>query len=170
MSDVYKVLVALNNSPSGFKAMDHAVDICHKMAGNVHTMIYVVYMVAKNPPQSLPYLDHLDRAFNKEIDQDAAKDIAACKEYLVSKYEHKINYSFIEVEGEGETGPLLEEYIRDAHPDVNLVVTGTRNFGSLKRWVLGSVSDHLLHCLECPVLVVKHTTPDPSEQIHSKQS
>lgn len=45
-----------------------------------------------------------------------------------------MNYEFIEVEGEGETGPLIEEYINETHPDLDLLVVGTRNLGGLKRY------------------------------------
>ncbi len=82
------------------------------------------------------------------------------------QYQDKINYEFIQIEGEGETGELIEvnlqiqyhdfkEYINENHADVDLVVCGTRNQGTLKRWALGSVSDYCVHHLKCAVMVVK---------------
>jgi nucleotide-binding universal stress UspA family protein len=41
------------------------------------------------------------------------------------------------------------------HPDVGLVVVGARGLGPLKRLILGSVSEQVLHRVDCPVLVVK---------------
>ena len=36
-----------------------------------------------------------------------------------------------------------------------LVVTGTRGLNTLRRTVLGSVSDYVLHHAKCPVMVCK---------------
>ncbi|KAJ3078759.1 Ubiquitin carboxyl-terminal hydrolase 22 [Quaeritorhiza haematococci] len=153
---LYKVVVAVNNSPASFKALDQAVSLCQNLA--CPYKLFIIYVVALNPPQTLPYIDHLEKAYNVEIQSNAVAEVEACKDYLTKKYAGKVTYDFNEVEGEGETGPLIEEYILENHPDLDLLIVGTRNLGTLKRWVLGSVSDHLVHNMNCPVMVVK----DPS--------
>ena len=40
--------------------------------------------------------------------------------------------------------------------DANMVVVGSRGLGAVRRTLLGSVSDYLVHHCHCPVLVVKH--------------
>jgi nucleotide-binding universal stress UspA family protein len=50
-----------------------------------------------------------------------------------------------------------EEIVSAANePEVGLAVVGARGFGAIKRALLGSISEHVLHEAECPVLVVKH--------------
>lgn len=49
-----------------------------------------------------------------------------------------------------------EEIVKAANePDVGLAVVGARGFGAIKRALLGSISEHVLHEAECPVLIVK---------------
>jgi len=37
---------------------------------------------------------------------------------------------------------------------VDLMVVGSRGLGQVGRWLLGSVSDRVIHEVQCPVLVV----------------
>ena len=37
-----------------------------------------------------------------------------------------------------------------------MVVMGTRGLGKLRRTILGSVSDYVVHHAHCPVIVCKH--------------
>ncbi|KAI8901930.1 hypothetical protein BC833DRAFT_518578, partial [Globomyces pollinis-pini] len=50
----------------------------------------------------------------------------------------------------GDTRQELELKIEKIHPD--LVIIGTRGLGLIKRALLGSVSEHLIHHLKVPVL------------------
>ena len=50
----------------------------------------------------------------------------------------------------GDAGAMLVR----ASEDADLVVTGSRGWGTLKRVALGSTSDHLVHHAACPVVVV----------------
>ena len=71
----------------------------------------------------------------------------------------------VEKEFEGRVGavervvtvgrPADEILGQASDPDVDLVVVGARGLGAVKRLVLGSVSERVLHDAECPVLVVK---------------
>eukprot|EP00914_Ancora_sagittata_P001034 GHVO01002700.1.p1 GENE.GHVO01002700.1~~GHVO01002700.1.p1 ORF type:complete len:130 (+),score=14.85 GHVO01002700.1:36-392(+) len=50
------------------------------------------------------------------------------------------------------------EYIITVAKDSNasMIVMGTRGMGTLRRTILGSVSDYVIHHAHCPVVVVKH--------------
>lgn len=47
----------------------------------------------------------------------------------------------------------MEKYLKDVK--VDFVICGSRNQGSIARFVFGSVSDYLVHHLSIPVMVVK---------------
>lgn len=50
--------------------------------------------------------------------------------------------------------PAAEIISSAREPDVDLMVMGARGLGPIRRWLLGSVSERVLHHVECPVLVV----------------
>ena len=50
----YKVMVAANNTPSSYKALETAVDLCLRL--KCEYKLYIVYFVALNPGRVLPYL------------------------------------------------------------------------------------------------------------------
>ncbi|XP_053377514.1 universal stress protein YxiE-like [Mercenaria mercenaria] len=55
------------------------------------------------------------------------------------------------------TGAPRTEIIRVAEEEnVDLIITGTRGLGTVRRTMLGSVSDHVLHHAHVPVLVCRN--------------
>jgi len=54
-------------------------------------------------------------------------------------------------------GESIVEQARSEH--VSMVVLGTRGLGSIRRTILGSVSDYVLHHVHCPVAVCRHQPP-----------
>ncbi|KAI8924159.1 hypothetical protein BC831DRAFT_467088 [Entophlyctis helioformis] len=123
----YTVVVAFNNTLPAQEAVLHAAELCLRLNANYRLLI--VYVVALNPRQTLPGIDRLERAFNVEIEASSEEDIQQCRMFLRNKLFKKVSYEFYAVEGEGETGPVFDKYIRDKHPDTNLFVIGTTNKG-----------------------------------------
>lgn len=55
------------------------------------------------------------------------------------------------------SGSPRTEILRVAEEEnVNMIVTGSRGMGTVKRTLMGSVSDHVLHHSHVPVLVCRH--------------
>jgi len=44
---------------------------------------------------------------------------------------------------------------------VSMVVMGTRGLGTIRRTILGSVSDYVLHHVHCPVAIFRYGQPQP---------
>lgn len=59
----------------------------------------------------------------------------------------------VPVDARASVGIVQDEVERLAH-DVDLLVCGSRGWGALRRVVLGSTADRLIHHATCPVLVV----------------
>jgi nucleotide-binding universal stress UspA family protein len=45
-----------------------------------------------------------------------------------------------------------------------MIITGTRGMGTVRRTLLGSVSDHVLHHSHVPVIICKHKDPDHQQE------
>jgi hypothetical protein len=53
---------------------------------------------------------------------------------------------------------LVREELDKLAAEVDLLVSGSRSWGPIRRTVLGSISDRLIHHAPCPVLVVPRTS------------
>ncbi|XP_060607805.1 uncharacterized protein LOC132759948 [Ruditapes philippinarum] len=54
----------------------------------------------------------------------------------------------------GSPGEVICKVANDEHAD--LIVTGTRGMGTIRRTFLGSISDYIIHHAHVPVLVCRH--------------
>jgi nucleotide-binding universal stress UspA family protein len=70
-----------------------------------------------------------------------------------------------------DTGVVVSQLIVDAYPDealtaaaaeqrADLIVTGTRGHTGIRRWLLGSVAEHVVRAADCSVLVARGGDPD----------
>ncbi len=66
-------------------------------------------------------------------------------------YQLQVNHKFYKEEG--EAGHKLCHIAKSEH--VTLIVMGTRGLGTLRRTILGSVSDYVLHHAHCPVIICR---------------
>ena len=52
--------------------------------------------------------------------------------------------------------PQAEILILAEEENMDMIITGTRGMGTVRRTLLGSVSDHVLHHSHVPVLICRH--------------
>lgn len=138
-SPQFKIIVPLDNSDPSWEALSFASDLASSLS-TPHKLI-LVHVAALNPATSLPGLDHLDKAANMDILAKSDKEVEKVRTRLQTLYgDKRLNYELVEVEGEGEVGPVIVEYVMTAHKDAKLVCVGSRNLSGLKKWFEGSVS------------------------------
>lgn len=144
-----KVLVCIDDSEQAKKALDYYVNFLHR-AGNDVIVTHCIEMpyiperesLAARPDQVSRILGEAREKANKVEDTY----IAMCKEKGIS----------IKV--------LLSDFDRNpghficdiaSKENVGLVVMGCRGLGKIRRTLMGSVSDYVVHHAHCPVTVVR---------------
>lgn len=141
------ILVCVDDTEPSWKAIEFAT----KISTENGSKLQFVYFAGLNPVTKLPYLDNLEKAYNLEIhDESEAKTVLIAKKI---KELCNLPHTFELVEEEGETSQLIEAFV--AANAIDMCIVGSRNNGIVKRFVLGSLSDYLVHHLMIPVCVVK---------------
>ena len=57
----------------------------------------------------------------------------------------------------GKAGEVVVKVSKDVGAE--MIVTGTRGYGKIRRALLGSVSHYILHNADCPVVSVRKSVP-----------
>lgn len=98
-------------------------------------------------------MHHLTSA---SFEEAIRKDKEKLKE-LEEKYNGKILENGISGRIRSESGKPGEVICKVAEEeDVTMVVVGTRGLGKVRRTIMGSVSDYVVHHAHCPVIVCRH--------------
>uniref|UniRef100_A0A0C9RTC1 TSA: Wollemia nobilis Ref_Wollemi_Transcript_13953_1080 transcribed RNA sequence n=1 Tax=Wollemia nobilis TaxID=56998 RepID=A0A0C9RTC1_9CONI len=144
------IIVAMDESEESIRALQWALrNIC---AAQDRLMILHAqrpashYMKAGGPAYSLP--TDMVRIFELDIKRAAEKIFKRATEMCKNKE--------VVLETKAVTGDARQvicEAVKRYNPDI--LVLGSHGYGPLKRAFLGSVSDHCVHHVQCPVLVVK---------------
>jgi nucleotide-binding universal stress UspA family protein len=140
------VLVAFDGSPEAREALELAAKVREDLDASLVAATAIGSVSVFNvSPQLIDWKGILDaeRAEAEERTHAALDDIGAAAETRVVV---------------GDAGSALTRAAEDA----DLIVTGSRGWGALRRVALGSTSDHLVHHAGCPVVVV----PRPAAEAH----
>lgn len=137
-----KILVGVDGSPEALKA----VEVAAELAGAQRAPLVLAYVIMPLafPPDAY---GTLLPAISEEEEREAR--------HCLKQAELRAKRSTENVESLVLRGPAAEKLAEAAKSsDAQLVVVGTRGRGAVKRVLIGSVSDRLVHTCERPVLVV----------------
>ena len=144
MSPMKMIVCAFDGSEHSMKAAEYAADLAKRFEAKM-ALVYVVEPYA--PPVDLPGISFVDwiephRKAAERLVQDA-KDVLEKKVGVACDTEVRIG------------GPANEVVRFAADRNADLLVVGSRGHGAVKRLLLGSVADRVVHLSHGPVLVVR---------------
>ncbi|KAI7741694.1 hypothetical protein M8C21_007656 [Ambrosia artemisiifolia] len=149
-----KVMVAIDQSEYSRYALEWALQNLHESIANNQLFIYTVQPISDysylhasaygaTPPELIRNIQENQKKVALSL-LDQAKDL--CNKYGITAE------TITEV---GDPKDLICEAVEKLK--VQLLVMGSSSRGALKRAFLGSVSNHCVQNVKCPVLVVKKT-------------
>ena len=137
---VRRILLATDLSPASDGATGQAIDLAHDLGANL-----LIVSVIDSATQGAAG-GRVER-----MDQRRAAREQAAQAVVVRGREAGIQARFLV--WEGEPGPAIVEAA--AAEQADLIVVGSRGRGRAARFVLGSVSDHVIRNAAAPVLIVR---------------
>lgn len=138
-----RMLVAVDGSDASVRAVRTVFSLAEPLGASV-TLVYVV------PPLVLP-----GDAPWAQLDEIMAAEVKR-GEKVLAEVLASVGKSPLSVDTRAVIGPTAETIAEIAERDgVELVAVGSTGKGAVKRLLLGSVADRLVHVCTRPVLVVR---------------
>jgi len=145
------ILVADDMLETSQTALDEAVNLA-KLSRAKLSVVTVISMVSPAFGVPVPIGDSFAALL-----ASATKRLDALRDRLLSDGVVEVETALLE----GDPVDRVVGYAEKNHPD--LIVVGSRGLSATGRFLLGSVSDGILHHVHCSVLVVRsHPAPKPS--------
>lgn len=137
---IQKILVPLDGSDNSLRGLKHAITVAQPTGATI-TGLYVVNIHPKEAIRFNPQQRKKEISFAERVIAEAT-NLAA-----------RSNVSFKPKTDSGNPAEKITKLANDG--DYDLVVIGSRGRGAGKEMFLGSVSNHVLHKADAPVMIVK---------------
>jgi nucleotide-binding universal stress UspA family protein len=149
VSNTRRVLVGCDGSPDALEAIRFLGTLPLGRETVVRLLGVVTPPVIPSGPETaaIPWPPTMDAYIDKQM--AALRDVLTRAEAMLGAKMGRVEHSIVLGQPAAEIVAAAEERGTD------LVVVGARGLGLLGRFVLGSVSDRVVHHAPCPVLVVK---------------
>lgn len=145
-----KLLLATDLSPASEAATDEAFEL----AGRLRVPLLIVSVI--DPGQLRLPGGH----FGSRVDQVRAQREIAAQELVQRGRRVGVSVSFLI--WEGDPGEAIIEAAQAEHAE--LIIVGSHGRSAMGRFLIGSVSDHVVRHAPCPVLVVRQGVDGSAEE------
>jgi nucleotide-binding universal stress UspA family protein len=144
------ILVPTDGSSAAQRATEHALSLADRFDAEVHALGVVDLQQAAGPFDA----GGLDTGFIDRLQTAAEEDV----EHVANQWAQPDRIH--EAVEEGSPSKVILEYV-DEH-DIDLVAMGTHGRTGLRRFVLGSVTEHVLRESPVPVLATRASEDPPT--------
>jgi nucleotide-binding universal stress UspA family protein len=149
-----RMLVAADGSGSGERALEMAAEVARATGSELH-LLHVVQLPSQGPEGweiPIAYVPEAGGSFTKNIEELERN----AREFVEQRATRIRDDGGPVVEGHVAFGLPSQEVVRLAEElGAGLVFTGSRGLGGVRRALLGSVSDSIVHHAHCSVMVVR---------------
>lgn len=142
------ILLASDGSDNAIRAADTAAQIASKFGARV-----TILTVFNPPVMAPPFLGGPEPIIDAEVLTQQAEEIQEAVERRTGAI---LETQKVPYECRREVGHPVDHIVSVAEQEnADLIVMGSRGLGGLQSFLLGSVSDRVLHHAHCPVLIVR---------------
>lgn len=151
-----KIVVAIDESEASSIAFRWVLRNLARKSDHIVFLNSAPYVSVEFPNPDIANEYIVPPVSSMESGETAEKTVSEQSKALVNEYMAQCQEAGISCEGElvrGEPGSWIVDEAKRLRADV--VAVGSHDSGVLKRAVMGSVSDHVLHNVHCPVVIVR---------------
>ena len=141
--EIKKILVPVDGSDASKHALADAIDLA-----KIHNAKLILLAVADVTEAAYPIM-------GVTLDKDGFYNVKKKAEAMLATWKETVP-SDVDLEAEVENGipgMVISNMVEDEKIDI--VVMGNSGKGAVSSFIMGSVSQYVIHHVKCPVLVVK---------------
>ncbi|WP_299404963.1 universal stress protein [Acaryochloris sp. IP29b_bin.148] len=166
----HRIVVALDHSEAAISVFDQALDLAGMTQANL-MLLHVLSIDDQDAPDtptpfpSMYYYPGLSATSIKVYQQQWEKYTQTAQDILQAQAdEAKLAGISVEfTQKQGSPGETICEVAKEWQAD--LILLGSRGRAGLSEWLLGSVSNYVMHHAPCSVLVSRETEAPPPNSI-----